>query len=346
MSLGGIAMSGAQAGAPPSPQLFFETANAFQKTEALRAAIELELFTAIAEGKETVEYIATRISASLRGTRILCDFLVVHGFLTKDSNRYTLTRDSAVFLDKRSPAYLGSAMRFLNLPKTMETYKHLTEIVRKGETVSEEHSLTPENPMWVEFARGMAPMMAMPAELLAKMLKAEEGHKWKVLSLAVGHGLYDIAVARNNPNAEIWAVDWPNVLEVARENATKAGVAGRYHTIPGSAFDVEYGQDYDLALIINFLHHFDPASCEKLLRKVQAALKPGGRAVLLEFVPNEDRISPPLPASFSLIMLAATPAGDAYTFKELQQMFRNSGYRSSELHPLPPTFFSVVIGTK
>ena len=68
--------------------------------------------------------------------------------------------------------------------------------------------------------------------------------------------------------------------------------------------------------------------------------------VLLEFVPNEDRVSPPMAASFSLIMLAGTPAGDAYTFKEFQQMLGNSGYRSCELHPLPPTFFSVVMGTK
>jgi ubiquinone/menaquinone biosynthesis C-methylase UbiE len=339
-------MSGAQVGPPPSPQLFFETANAFQKTEALRAAIELELFTAIGEGKQTPEDLAARCKASVRGIRILCDFLVVNGFLTKEAKRYSLTRDSAVFLDRRSPAYLGGALRFLNMPRTMETYKHLTEIVRKGGTVNEQHSLTPENPMWVEFARGMAPMMTMPAELLAKMLKAEEGHKWKVLSLAVGHGLYDIAVARHNPNAEVWAVDWANVLEVARENAAKAGVAERYHTIPGSAFDVEYGQGYDLALVVNFLHHFDPTACEGLLRKVQNALKPGGRVVLLEFVPNEDRVSPPLPASFSMIMLAGTPGGDAYTFKEFQQMLQNSGYSRGELHPLPPTFFSVVIGQK
>ncbi len=339
-------MSGTQVGPPPSPQLFFETANAFQKTEALRTAIDLGLFTVIAEGKQTADDIASACKASVRGTRILCDFLVVNGFLTKDGKRYGLTRDSAVFLDLRSPSYLGGAVRFLNLPRTMEAYQHLTEIVRKGETVMEQHSLTPENPMWVEFARGMAPMMAMPAELLAALLKAEEGRQWKVLSLAVGHGLFDIAIARHNPNAEIWAVDWANVLEVARENATKAGVAGRYHTIPGSAFDVEYGQGYDVTLVVNFLHHFDAATCEKLLRKVQGALKPGGRVVLLEFVPNDDRVSPPMAASFSLIMLAATPAGDAYTFKEFQQMLQNSGYRSSVLHPLPPTFFSVVIGTK
>ncbi len=339
-------MSGTQAGLPPSPQLFFEMANAFQKTEALRAAIELGLFTAIAEGKQTAEDVAAGCNASARGTRILCDFLVVNGFLTKEANHYGLTRDSAVFLDQRSPAYLGGALRFLNLPRNMEAYKHLTEIVRKGGTVMDQHSLTPENPMWVEFARGMAPMMAMPAELLAKRLSAEQGHQWKVLSLAVGHGLYDIAIARHNPNAEVWAVDWANVLEVALENATKAGVAGRYHAIPGSAFDVEYGQDYDLALVVNFLHHFDPATCEKLLRKVQGALKPGGRAVLLEVVPNEDRVSPPMPAAFSLIMLAGTPAGDAYTFKELQQMLNNAGFRACEGHTLSPTFFSVVIGTK
>jgi ubiquinone/menaquinone biosynthesis C-methylase UbiE len=341
-----LSLSATMTGAPPSPQLFFETANAFQRTEALKAAIELELFTAIAEGKQTAEDIGARCKASPRGTRILCDFLVVHGFLTKQANRYALTRDSAVFLDKGSPAYLGSALRFLLLPDTIEGFRHLAEAVRKGGSAIERHIVTPENPIWVEFARSMAPLMTMPAELLAKMLKAGDGQQWKVLSLAVGHGLYDITLARHNPNAEVWAVDWANVLEVARENAAGAGVAGRYHTIPGSAFEVEYGNNYDLALVVNFLHHFDLTTCEKVLRKVHAALKPGGRVVIVEFVPNEDRVSPPLPATFSLIMLAETPAGDAYTFKELQRMLSNSGFRSSKLHPLPPTFFNVVIGTK
>ena len=114
-----------------------------------------------------------------------------------------------------------------------------------------------------------------------------KGQKWKVLGLAVGHGLFEIALARHNANAEVWGVDWPNVLEVARENAAAAGVSGRYHTIPGSAFDVEYGNDYDLVMITNFLHHFDVPTCEKVLAKVRVALKPGGRAVILEFVPNE-----------------------------------------------------------
>jgi ubiquinone/menaquinone biosynthesis C-methylase UbiE len=335
-----------QAGTPPSPQLFFETVNAFHKTEALKAAIQLEIFTAIGEGNQTAAGIARRCQAAERGTRILCDALVIMGFLKKDASSYSLTQDSAVFLDRKSPAYLGTAIQFLGAPQAVEGFQGLAAAVRKGGTVVDHDGTEPEHPMWVDFAQGMAPMMKMPAEMIAKLLKADEGKKWKVLGLAVGHGLFEITLARHNPNAEVWGVDWPNVLGVASENAAAASVSGRYHTIPGSAFDVEYGTDYDLVMITNFLHHFDVSTCEKLLVKVRDALKPGGRAVILEFVPNEDRVSPPIPAQFSLIMLAETPAGDAYTFSELQRMLRNAGYSSVENHPLPPTFFNVVIGTK
>ena len=339
-------MPGVQAGPPPSPQLFFETVTAFHKTEALKAAIQLEIFTAIGEENQTAAAIARRCQTAERGTRILCDALVIMGFLKKDASSYSLTQDSAVFLDRKSPAYLGSAIQFLVAPQALEGFQKLAAAVRKGGTVVDHDSTEPEHPMWVDFARGMAPMMKMPADLIAKLLRAEEGQKWKVLGLAVGHGLFEITLARHNPNAEVWGVDWPNVLEVARENAAAAGVSGRYHTIPGSAFDVEYGNDYDLVMITNFLHHFDLPICEKLLAKIRAALKSGGRAVILEFVPNEDRVSPPVPAQFSLTMLAGTPGGDAYTFAELQRMLRSTGYSSVENHPLPPTFFNVVIGTK
>lgn len=279
--------------------------------------------------------------------RILCDYLVVIGFLTKEGDRYGLAPDSAMFLDRRSRAYLASAITFLSSPLLTDAFKDVAAVVRKGGTVvSEAGTLAPEHPIWIEFARAMAPMMALPAELIAGLVGADSAKKCKVLDIAAGHGLFGVTLAKHNPNAEIVAVDWPNVLEVAKANARAAGVGGRYRTLPGSAFEVEYGNGYDVVLLTNFLHHFDVPTCEALLRKVHAALVPGGRAVTLEFVPNEDRVSPPVAAKFALMMLGTTPGGDAYSFFEYERMFRNAGFASSELHPLPATPQQVVISHK
>jgi ubiquinone/menaquinone biosynthesis C-methylase UbiE len=332
---------------PPSPERFFETVNAYQRPAALKAAIELDLFTALGEGPKTAAELATQSGASERGVRILCDYLVIMGFLTKEDGRYHLTQDSAVFLDRRSPAYMGGTLEFLLAPTLISGFDDLAATVRKGGTMMPEGgTVAPENPVWVKFARAMAPMMAMPAQMMAKMLGPEAERKLKVLDIAAGHGLFGITIAQHNPHAEVTALDWAAVLEVAKENAHRAGVSERYSTIQGSAFDVDYGTGYDLVLLTNFLHHFDPQTCETLLRKVHAALVDGGRAVTLEFVPNEDRISPPVAASFSMMMLGSTPAGDAYTFSELERMFANAGYSHSEIHQLPAAPQQVIISTK
>jgi 2-polyprenyl-3-methyl-5-hydroxy-6-metoxy-1,4-benzoquinol methylase len=330
----------------PTPALLFDTFNAYQRTEAIKSGIELGLFSAIADGKTAAKEIAQACDASERGTRILCDYLVIIGFLTKQNGKYGLTADSGVFLDRRSPAYMGSVIDFILSPTITDHFKQLTAAVKKGGSVSEEGTLEPEHPVWVKFARAVAPMMAMPAQLLAPIVDPGANQKLKILDIAAGHGLYGLAFAKRNPQAEVVAVDWRNVLEVAKENAQAAGVSARYQTRPGSAFDVDYGTGYDIILLTNFLHHFDPPTCETLLRKVRGALADGGRAVTLEFVPNPDRVSPPQAAAFSMMMLGSTPAGDAYTFAELETMFRNAGFARSEMHELPPSIERVVISHK
>jgi SAM-dependent methyltransferase len=330
----------------PSPQLFFQTINAYQRTEALKAAIDLEVFTAISEANNTSSEIAKRCETSERGMRILCDYLTIMGMLSKENDHYTLTPDSAFFLDKHSPAYLGGTTEFLCSPMLTDGTKNLAEAVRKGGTaMAGEGTIGPENPVWVKFARAMGPMMAMPAQLIPKLVDPQANQKLKILDIAAGHGLFGIGFAKNNPQAEIVALDWAAVLAVAKENARLAGV-DRYSTIEGSAFDVDFGSGYDLVLLTNFLHHFDPPTCETLLRKVRTALGEGGRAVTLEFVPNDDRVTPPDAAAFSMMMLCSTPAGDAYTFAELEQMFNNAGFSRSTIYPLPPTIQQVVVSEK
>jgi 2-polyprenyl-3-methyl-5-hydroxy-6-metoxy-1,4-benzoquinol methylase len=319
----------------PNPGRIFETLCAFQQTEALKGAIELGIFTHIAEGASSVAEIARRAQASERGIRILCDYLTIQGFLGKTDGRYSNSPTAEVFLNKRSPACIGSMATFLAHPRLMECFHDMAGSVRKGGTVSQ-GTLAPEDPVWVEFARSMAPFMTMTAEAVAKIV-ALPGAAQKVLDISAGHGLYGLMVAKANPAAQIYASDWANVLEVARENAAKFGLTERFHTIPGSAFDSDLGSGYDLVLVPNFLHHFDPPTCVRFLRKLRAAMKPAAALAIVEFVPNEDRISPPMAAAFSLQMLGGTEAGDAYTFREFSGMLSEAGFSGSQQQPLVPT---------
>jgi ubiquinone/menaquinone biosynthesis C-methylase UbiE len=320
----------------PSPALIFETLQAYQRSAALKGAIELDVFSQIAQGHATAPQIAGACQASERGIRILCDYLVIIGILSKSGDQYALTPDSALFLDRNSPACMGNAVDFLLAPTLNEAFKDVAAVVRKGGTLlPDQGSVSPDHPVWVDFARAMAPLMAMPAQLIAQQVQVAADRPIRVLDIAAGHGLFGIVFAQHHPNVEVTALDWPGVLAVAQENAQKAGVAGRYHLLPGSAFDVDYGSDYDLVLITNFLHHFDPSTNENLLRKIHASLGATGRAVTLEFVPNDDRVSPPIPAAFSMTMLGTTPSGDAYTFAEFERMFSNAGFARSEMFALP-----------
>src|SRR5271154_4329082 len=158
----------------PSPGIVFDTLQAYQRSVALRGAIDLDLFTAIADGNHSLSAIAARIKASEKGTRVLCDFLTMMGFLGKQGSEYTLTPDSAAFLNRHSPAYMGTMANFLMSPRIADMFEDITEVIRHGGALpSEDGALEPENPMWVEFARSMAPMMQMPAELIAKMFAGD-----------------------------------------------------------------------------------------------------------------------------------------------------------------------------
>jgi len=326
----------------PTAERIFAALSAYERTAALSAAIELDLFTAIGEGVTTVDALARRTGAAERGVRILADYLVVDGFLTKQSGEYGLAPEAAAFLDRRSPMYLGTMCRFLGTPAFSRRFERLADAVRRGGTVDEQHMVVPEQPLWVEFARSMASLQAPVAGLVADAV----GRAERVLDIAAGHGLFGIAVARANPNATIIAQDWESVLAVARENAEKSGVADRLRLLPGSAFEVDFGTGLDLVLIPNFLHHFDPPTCVALLRKVHDALVPGGRAAISEFVPDESRVAPAIPAAFSLKMLVTTPGGDAYTYAELDRMCRDAGFTATELRPLPPTPQSLVLARR
>jgi precorrin-6B methylase 2 len=330
----------------PSPQLFFETINAYHRTAALKAAIELGVFSAIGDTPSTAAEVAKRCECPERGLRILCDNLTMFGFLTKDGTRYALTQDSAVFLDKKSPAYLGAAVGFLLAPQLADPFEDLASTIRTGRVhLSDRGTTSPDHPVWLEFARFMGPMMVPTAHGAAALAPLDDSRDTRILDISASHGVFGITLARAHPRAHLVALDWEAVLAITAENAKAAGLADRFSTIAGDAFTVDLGKDYDVILVPNFLHHFSIEDCTRFLGRAHAAMRPGGRVVIIDFVPNDDRISPPSAAGFSLVMLGSTPQGDAYTFAEYRKMLSDAGFRDAAFHPLPPTAQSAVVAT-
>ena len=330
----------------PNPGLVWDTLTAHHRSAALRAAVQLNVFGALSAGHATAQAIAQFCGASERGIRILCDYLTIVGLIAKSAEgQYAHTASSAVFLAPDSPASMAPTVPFLLNAKILRASDVLTETIRRGQTALEEPLAGEEVTEWVTFAESMHPMMGAAAEFMAEV-GSRGGAPAKVLDVAASHGLFGLAFAHRNAATKIVALDFPSVLDVTRVKVAAAGRAGQYEFLPGSAFTVDLGTGYDVILVTNLYHHFDMPTCETLMRRFHAALKPGGMMLTLEMVPNEDRISPPAPAAFSLMMLANTPAGDAFTLSEYQQMLAAAGFGGVEKHDVPQSPQQLVVAVK
>ena len=327
----------------PSPQLFMETITAYQRTEILQAALELDVFSALARGNHTVPSLAAACQCSERGIRILCDYLVVTGFLLKENSAYNLTEESALYLDQASPAYLGSIRDFLASPQLRANFSDIEKAIRHGGFIGGSF-LDPKSSIWTTFARAMGRIQALPASQLAASLDLHPSGPFKVLDVAAGHGIYGLTLAHKISTVQITALDGSDVLQVAYENAEALGVSDRFSSIKGNIFEVDLGSGYHLILIPGFLHLFSKEDCQRILDKAAAALEPHGHLVIVGYIPDEHRISPA--TAFSITMLASTPSGEAHSFQDYKQMCLNAGLQDMKHISLEPATETAVIARK
>ena len=326
-----------------SEDRIFDIALAYQQTAALVAAVKLDIFTAINAKTIALEDLVSKTGASRRGLRILCDYLVVLGLLTKKDSQYSLAPAARIFLDESSPFARGKIVDFVAAPEMLELFfTDPVSYVRKGGSTGLA-SVSPDHPLWVRFAKAMAPYSAANAKRLAAHVATFSTPPNTVLDIAAGPGLYGIEVAKAVPGALITAIDWTQVLAVAAANAQAAGISDRFRGIAGNAFELEWGTEYDLVLLPNCLHLFDFDACVSLLRKAKRSLAVGGQLLGVDFVPNEDQVSPKIPAMLAFWMLATTPGGDSYTERQLEEMARQAGFRGATTRPLAPAPESLII---
>jgi SAM-dependent methyltransferase len=237
------------------------------------------------------------------------------------------------FLVPGRPGYLGDeegAMFRANLP----AWSQLTTLARTGEPAHEIDS-----PQMLEFWTALTPAIGRRgrpvAEEAVRLLKLTEGAP-SLLDVGGGAALYSLALLRQNDRAQATQLDWPHVNRIAQTEIDAAGLSSRFRTIDGDFRTTPPGGPYDVAVLSNILHQESEESGLDLMKRLHAALKPGGRLLVSEFVVDDGRAGPPASLMFSLNMLANTRGGRAYERSHLGRLVREAGFDEPSFHRVGP----------
>ena len=298
------------------------TLQAYRDAAVLHTAIDLELFTRIAQGMDTAYKVASSMELPVRGVKLLCESLVSAGFLLQEDDRYLLAGDTAQFLVKQSPEYLDGAATALHSPEILRAYERLTETVRAGKAPLDRGSEA-RHP-WFEPARGIIDAAAAGRNLAAAIGLPPDA-RFKLLDIGSSVSGWGIAIASHYPNSIIVALDSPKALVHTQSRADAAKLGTRYQNIPGDPLVVHVGFDYDVVLL-SHLYRFEPDQVRNLLLGVQYALKKTGQLLIVDFFPDDALEF----AGFRLNMLASTPRGEPYTVAAIQEILASCGFGSVE----------------
>jgi ubiquinone/menaquinone biosynthesis C-methylase UbiE len=178
------------------------------------------------------------------------------------------------------------------------------------------------------------------ARKLADALQvADAKATYRVLDLAAGSGVWSVALAEKSPHVRVTVVDWPEVIPVCQRVAARRGVGDRYEYRPGDLLAADFGTGYRAATLGHILHSEGEQRSRALLKKVFAALAPGGVVAIAEMTPDEDRTGPPFALVFAVNMLVHTEEGDTYTFGEISGWLKEAGFINARQleapHPSP-----------
>jgi 3-hydroxy-5-methyl-1-naphthoate 3-O-methyltransferase len=295
----------------------------------IEAAIKLRVFDVLDGGEKTAEQVATAAGASQRGIRMLLDGLVALQLLSKSNGRYKLTEESSTFLVSTKPNYRGAFFRHIS-DQLVPSWLKLTEIVRTGRPATPVNQETSGAAFFAEFVEDIFPMRYPVAQMLGDHLGlAQASQPVSVLDLAAGSGVWGIALAKKSPQVRVTAVDWPEVLKVTKRVAERHGVADRFTFAEGDLLKSNFGSGHQVATLGHIIHSEGEARSRALLKKVFAALAPGGTIVIAEWLPDEERSGPPGALIFAVNMLVNTEHGDTYTFGELSRWLTEAGFTNA-----------------
>lgn len=317
----------------PSPLPFMEDNYAQWRTFAFASAMDLDVFSHIASGARTAEAVAKAADAHAPSMRRLLDAIVALGHLRRTGDTYSLTPHADTFLVRGRPLFLDAAAV---LTKGMEmAWSQLTEVVRTGERAGGADGERMVRAAFPMLARSIFPQnYAAASGGVAALGKANLKRISAILDVGAGTGVWSIPFAEAIPQARVTALDYPEVIPLTREYAERHAVAERYDYLEGDLRNVDLGKDrYDLVILGHVVHVEGREHTPRLLERCAKALRKGGKLLIAEVIPNDDRKGPAFPMLFSLNMLLGD--GDVFTLAEYRQWLRAAGLKTIRTLKVP-----------
>jgi (2Fe-2S) ferredoxin/SAM-dependent methyltransferase len=300
----------------------------YMASRALLTALEIDLFTAIGDGA-TATVAAARCKISVRGADALMNALVSLDLLTKFSDTFHDSPESTRYFTEGSPNNHRNGL--LHTANIWHRWSTLTDAVRCGTAVE---IVRESRRDWTNnFIAGMDRNARLRAPLIVKALGASNVRH--VLDLGGGSGAYSIALAKANPELKAEILDFPAVAPLTEDYIRNAGVETQVTVRSGDMLKEKYGTGFDLVMLNAICHMFSPAQNEELFRRAFAALAPGGRLMIQDFLLTPDKTGPQFATLFSLNMLVATEAGASYNEAEYKRWLNAAGFAVIERINLP-----------
>jgi SAM-dependent methyltransferase len=332
----------------PNPEHILQTGMAFWASKTLLSAVEMEVFTELAKGPETLDALTGRLGLHPRSSRDFLDALVALGFLERTNGSYANTPSTDLFLDKHKPSYIGGMLEMAN-KRLFHHWGKLTIALRTGERQSEAAGSDETfASLYADPARLKGFLRAMTGISRGANIAIASKFPWAQYKTAADCGTAQgdliVQVALKNPHLAGIGFDLPEVAPIFEEYVEANGVKSRVRFQGGSFFH-EPLPKVDVIMMGHILHDWNLEEKKMLVRKAFDALNPGGAFVVYDALIDDDRSKNAFGLMMSLNMLIETPGGFDYTGADCIGWMHEAGFHSTRIeHLVGPE--SMVVGIK
>ena len=331
-----------------TPDRILELGFAFWGSKAMLSAVELGVFTALADGPLDAEALRQRLGLHPRSARDFFDALVALGMLERDERGYANTPAGERFLDARQPSYVGGILEMANA-RLYPFWAALTEGLRTGRPQNEAKvggdffgALYADAARLRQFARAMTALNMGAAQAIARQFP------WAsyttMVDVGTAEGNVPVQVVRAHPHITGTGFDLPPLAPIFAEHVQSAGLGDRVRFHAGDFFADPLPRA-DVVVLGLILHDWDLEQKRALLAKAYEAVPAGGAVIVYDAVIDDDRRHNAFGLLMSLNMLIETPGGFDYTGADCMEWLRKAGFREARVEPLAGPN-SMVVGIK